>query len=81
MSNLLQPTIPVDCILYSRRSNRLADIRTLLDAVLLDFAFALLLLDALNAVVEVVLGGRTLGGVLALCDLQHVSLCSEASLS
>lgn len=41
-------------------------IRTLLNTVLLDFTLALLLLDALDAVIEVVLGGGALGGVLAL---------------
>lgn len=39
---------------------------TLLNAVLLGTTLALLLLDTLNALVEVVLGGSTLGGVLAL---------------
>lgn len=41
--------------------------RTLFNAVLLDLAVALLLLDALDAVVKVVLGGGALLGVLALC--------------
>lgn len=40
--------------------------RTLLDAVLLGLALALLLVNSLNALVEVVLGGGALGRVLAL---------------
>lgn len=40
--------------------------RTLLNAVLLDLAVALLLVDSLDALVEVVLSGGALGGVLAL---------------
>lgn len=44
--------------------------RTLLDAVLLGLALALLLLNALDAVVEVVLCGCALRRVLALCDHQ-----------
>lgn len=67
-----------DSVVYPHRSKHVAGIRTLLDAVLLDFTFALLLLDALDAVIEVVLGGCALGGVLALCNLQHVSLSVEA---
>jgi hypothetical protein len=40
---------------------------TFLDAVLLSATLALLLLNALDALIEVVLGGGTLGRVLALC--------------
>jgi hypothetical protein len=40
--------------------------RTLLNAILLGLALALLLVDSLNALVEVVLGGGALGRVLAL---------------
>ena len=42
--------------------------RTLLDAVLLGSILALLLVDALDALVEVMLCGGALGRVLALCD-------------
>lgn len=49
--------------------------RTLFNAVLLDLAIALLLLDALDAVVKVVLGGGTLLGVLALCKSQEQLAC------
>lgn len=40
---------------------------TFFDAVLLSATLTLLLLNALNALIEVVLGGGTLGRVLALC--------------
>ena len=40
--------------------------RTFFNAILLSIAFALLLLNTLDAVVEVVLGGSTLLGLLAL---------------
>jgi hypothetical protein len=40
--------------------------RTLLNAVLLDLTIALLLVDSLDALVEVVLRGGALGRVLAL---------------
>lgn len=42
-------------------------IRTLLDAILLNFTLRLLVCDALDAVVEVVLGRGALLGVFALC--------------
>jgi hypothetical protein len=40
---------------------------TLLDAVLLSTTLALLLLNTLDTLIEVVLGGGTLRRVLALC--------------
>lgn len=51
-----------------KRSRERYVARTLLDAVLLGSTILLLLLHSLDAVVEVVLGGSTLGGVLALCN-------------
>lgn len=49
--------------------------RTLLNTVLLGAAFLLLLLDTLNTVVEVVLCGGTLGGVLALYTHKKLASC------
>lgn len=55
--------------------------RTLLNAVLLGLALALLLLDALDAVVEVVLGAGALLGLLALCTAKSVCQSLKRSIA
>lgn len=52
--------------IHDKRRGNMSEPRTLLDAILLGLALALLLVDSLNALVEVVLGGGALGRVLAL---------------
>lgn len=53
--------------IHDKQWGDMSEPRTLLDAILLGLALALLLVDSLNALVEVVLGGGALGRVLALC--------------
>lgn len=62
------------------RDERESGQRTLLNAVLLGLALALLLLDSLDAVVKVMLGAGALLGLLALCTVESVCQSLEKGI-